>query len=148
MCGFGIPSGPKALLTLRSSIFPDYVFDVELLEKFVSLSVGDFEHLRGTSKVDFLRLFTMWGFSRLPPKLPMNLVFSNFSLEVHLYACLLRLDCARSFLACVSGLSLSVPDVSRERRCLQTSPEQLKATKDKKRQKSEFPSPGGSGVSR
>ena len=27
---------------------------------------------------------------------------------------------------------LGVPDVSRERRCLQTSPEQLKATKDKK----------------
>ena len=28
---------------------------------------------------------------------------------------------------------LGVPDVSRERRCLQTSPEQLKATKDKKK---------------
>ena len=44
--------------------------------------------------------------------------------------------------------SLGVPDVCRERRCLQTSPEQLKATKDKKDQKLEFLSPGGSGVSR
>ena len=48
-----------------------------------------------------------------------------------------------------NGNILSVPDVSRERRCLQTSPEQLMATKDKNDQKkSEFPSPGGSGVSR
>ena len=48
----------------------------------------------------------------------------------------------------ISTVGLGVPDVSRERRCLQTSPEQLKATKDKKDQKLEFPSPGGSGVSR
>ena len=36
------------------------------------------------------------------------------------------------------GDCLSVPDVSRERRCLQRSPEQLMATEDKKDKKSEF----------
>ena len=40
------------------------------------------------------------------------------------------------------GFGLSVPDVSRERRCLQTSPEQLLATKDKKRQKIRISVPG------
>ena len=47
--------------------------------------------------------------------------------------------------------ALGVPDVSRERRCLQTSPEQPRATKDKKHKKDkklEFPPPGGSGAFR
>ena len=48
----------------------------------------------------------------------------------------------------LEGVRLSVPDVSRERRCLQTSPEQLMATKDKKDKNSDLSSPGGSGVSR
>ena len=43
---------------------------------------------------------------------------------------------------------LSVPDVSCERRCLQTSLEQLMPERTKEDKKSEFPSPGGSGVSR
>ena len=52
------------------------------------------------------------------------------------------------FLTISAAYELSVPDVSRERRFLQTSPEQLMATKDKKGKKSEFPAPAGSGVSR
>ena len=44
---------------------------------------------------------------------------------------------------------LSVPNICRERRCLQRCPEQLMATKDKKKdERSEFLFPGGSGVSR
>ena len=39
-------------------------------------------------------------------------------------------------------LELGVPHVSCERRCLQTSPEQLEATKDKKRQKIGISVPG------
>ena len=38
--------------------------------------------------------------------------------------------------------TLGVPDVSREGRCLQTSPEQLKATKDKKDKKIGISVPG------
>ena len=62
---------------------------------------------------------------------------------------LLPLHRVSPFLSCQHcALQLSVPDVSRQCRCLQTSPEQLKATKDRKHKKSEFLSPGGSGVSR
>ena len=52
----------------------------------------------------------------------------------------------RVYVCCVLFGLLS--DVSRERMCLQTSPEQLMATKGEQDKKSQFPSLGGSGVSR
>ena len=57
-------------------------------------------------------------------------------------------SCASSCLVLCHEHCLSGPDISRERRCLQTSPQQLVATDGKERQRIRISLPGGLGVYR
>ena len=77
----------------------------------------------------------IWGVSRTGP-LSICLLPAHAPTFIGVWNAKTHLSCDRPFRILaresVSDNLLGVPDVSRERRCLQISPEQLKATKDKK----------------